>query len=101
HQHGSFEPGLRGQFRNGAGLDKTGFVVRIAKALEALLVVNLMRDRARLAEHGAAGLGIRIRMLRLAFVEEAQAESIDRDAVRVVVAALGVATAVLVLRGLA
>ena len=64
------------------------------------LIVDLIGDRARLAEHGAPGLGVGVGVLRLAFVEEAQPERVHADPVRIVVAALRVAAAVLVLRRL-
>ena len=72
-----------------------GIVAAVAEQVDAGLVVDLVGDAARLMQHRATGLGIGIGVLGFAFVIEALAERVHRDAELIVVTVHGVAVAVL------
>ena len=99
-EHLRLKSDLDRELRNRGGIHVGHRVVRVAEALDALLIVNLVGDRAGLRQHRASGLGVGEGVLRLAFVDEAKPEAVDRDAIGIVIAALGIAAAVRVLRRL-
>ena len=60
-------------------------VITLVQKRRRFLIVNLIGEGTRLAEHGPAGLGVRVGMAGFAFVEKALAKRIDGDAIGVTV----------------